>query len=130
MAAARADLVRRFYSAFSAGDLSAVLDTVDPDVEFEPVLGILYSRHVFHGREGIADWYGELRSDWDAFEITVENTFDKTDHLVAMLHLVAHRGEERLDADIAIEARFSGDRIKAVLGRDAGEVADELASGA
>lgn len=126
----RSDLVRRFYSAFSEQDVPALLEMADPDIQFEPVLGVLYSRHVFHGRDGIAEWYEELRSDWDAFEIDVESTFELGDRVLALLHLVAHRGEERIDADIGVECRFKGDRISSVLGRDSGEVADELAAGA
>lgn len=128
--ASRAHVVRRLCSAFCEADLPTLLETVDPDVEFEPVLGVLYSRHVFHGRGGIARRYEELRSDWDAFEIGVENTFGEGDRVVVLLHLVAHRGNERLDAEIGVECRLRGGRIRSMLGRDADDVADELAAGA
>jgi ketosteroid isomerase-like protein len=122
----QADVVRRFYSAFSRRDLEALLDTLDPDIEFEPVLGVLYDRHVYHGQDGIIQWYDELASEWDAFDSSVEDTLQVGDHVVAFVRLVAHRGERSLDAEIAVECHFRGDRISSLVGRDAWAVADEL----
>ena len=107
-------------------DLPAALELLDPDVRFEPLLGVLYAEHVYHGHEGITRWYEEILADWDAFGMTVRDTVELEDRVVAFLHLAAHRGDEALDALIAVDCRFSGERLLSLAGRDAWEVAEEL----
>jgi ketosteroid isomerase-like protein len=122
----RPDVIRRFYHAFSQRDLDALLETLDPDVEFEPLLGVLYDRHVFHGHDEIAQWYEQLATEWDAFDGSVQDTLRVGDHVVAFVHLVARRGAQSLDAEIGVECHFRGDRISSFVGRDAWDVAEEL----
>jgi ketosteroid isomerase-like protein len=120
------DVVRRFYCAFSRRDLEALLATLDPAIEFEPVLGVLYDRHAYHGHEEITEWYEQLAAEWDAFDCSVENALLVDDHVVAFVRLVAQRDEQSLEAEIGVECRFTGERISSFVGRDAWEVADEL----
>jgi ketosteroid isomerase-like protein len=122
----RADVVRRFYAAVSERDVPALLDMLDPNIDFEPVLGVLYAQHTYHGHHEILRWVEELGSQWDAFETIVESAIGIPGGVIAFLHLVAHRGEQSLEADIAVECRFTGDRISSFTGRDAWEVAEEL----
>ncbi len=122
----RTDIVRRYHAAFTRRDLPTLLELLHPDVVFDPVLGILYSEHRYHGIDGMTRCYEELARDWDSFEILVEDAFDVDDHVVAFLHLIAHRGEESLDAQIATECRFTGERISSFVGREAWEVAEEI----
>lgn len=120
------DVVRRFYAAFGDCDLVALLDVSHPDITFEPVLGVLFSRHVYRGHAGITQWYEELHADWDSFEIPVEDAVDAGDHVVAFLRLIARRGEETLDARIAVECHFASELISSIVGREAWEAAEEL----
>jgi ketosteroid isomerase-like protein len=122
----RSDAVRRFYAAVTARDLPALLDTLDPEVDFEPVLGILYAEHVYHGHEGMTRWYEELTAAWGSLEMTVLDTVELEDRVVAFLQLAAHRGDETLDAQIAVDCRFRGGRISSFVGRDAWAAAEEL----
>jgi ketosteroid isomerase-like protein len=120
------DVVRRFYGAFSERDLPAVLDTLDPGIVFEPVLGVLYSQHSYRGYDGMSRWFAELASEWDSFEMIVEKALETGDGVVAFLHMIARRGEQELEADIAVECGFRDGRISSFMGRDAWEVAEEL----
>jgi ketosteroid isomerase-like protein len=122
----RSDVVRRYYAAYQARDLPAMLETLDPEVRFEPVLGILFSEHVYAGHAGISRWYDELEAAWDSFEIRVLDVVDTGARVVAFLSLVAHRGEDSMEAEIGVECRFEGERISSIVGRDAWEVAAEL----
>jgi ketosteroid isomerase-like protein len=122
----RTDVVRRYYSAFCERDLPALLDVVDPGIAFEPVLGILFSRHVYRGHEGITRWYEELDTGWESFQIEVEDAIEAGDGVIAFLRLVARRGDESMDAEIAVECHFEGERISSIVGREAWDVADEL----
>jgi ketosteroid isomerase-like protein len=118
--------VRRFYAAFTERDVPALLDTLDPEIDFEPILGILYSQHVYHGHDEMTRWCEETAAQWESFDTTVENAIEVGGGVTAFLHLAARSGDERLEADIAVECAFAGDRISRVTGRDAWEVADEL----
>ena len=123
----RADVVRRFYAAFTERDVPGLLATLDPDIDFEPVLGVLYAQHRYHGHHEMRRWCEELAAEWESFETTVESAVERGDgSVVAFLRLVARREERSLEADIAVECDFAGDRISSITGRDAWEVAEEL----
>ena len=122
----RSDVVREYHRAMTEGDLPAALATLAPDVHFEPLLGVLYAEHVYRGHEGITRWYAEIAADWDSFAMTVRDTVELEDRVVAFLHLAAHRGDETLDALIAVDCRFCGERLRSLVGRDAWEAAEAL----
>jgi ketosteroid isomerase-like protein len=122
----RSDVLRRFYSAFSARDLEALLATLDPEIEFEPALGFLYSRHRYHGHAGMRDWFAEVMNDWEAFESYVETALEDGDRVFALVRLVAHRGELELDAEIGVDCRLRKGKIVSVLGVDPDHLAQEL----
>jgi ketosteroid isomerase-like protein len=118
--------LRRFYAAFNAQDLPALLTTVHPGVILMPVLGPLFQEHVYRGRAGITRWYGELHERWEAFEIHVDELHEIDGGVVAFLTLVGHRDGRALEARIAAECRFKGGRIHRIRGRDLHETAAEI----
>ena len=118
--------VRRFYAAFNAGDLPALLATVHPDVVLEPVLGPLFDEHAYRGREGMAAWYGEIQARWDAFDVRLDELHDLGAVAVGFLTLVGHRDGRALEARIAVECRFRGGRIHRLRGRDLHETAERI----
>jgi ketosteroid isomerase-like protein len=118
--------VRRFYAAFNAQDLPALLQTVHPQVMFVPVLGPLYSEHAYRGRAGMTRWYGEIDERWDAFEARLDELHELGDVAVGFLTLVAHRDGRALEARIAVEFRFKAGRIHRMRGRDLHETAEEI----
>ena len=122
----RLGAVARFYAAFNAQDLPALLRTVDPDVVLEPVLGPLYNEPAYHGHAGIAAWYGELETRWDAVEARLDELHDLGETAVGFLTLVGHRDGRALEARIAVECRFRGRRIHRLRGRDLQETAERI----
>jgi ketosteroid isomerase-like protein len=122
----RSDVVRRYHRAMTEHDLPAALQTLEPDVAFEPLLGVLYAEHVYRGHDGITRWYEEVIAGWDSFAMTVRDTVELEDRVVAFLSLAAHRGDETLDALIAVDCRFRDGRLLSLAGRDAWETAEEL----
>ena len=122
----RCATVRRFYDAFSERDLPELLKAVHPDVTFEPILGVLYDRHMYRGHAEIAEWYEGLGAGWDGFESRVQDAAEVDGRVIAFIHLVAHRGDERLEADVGVECGFKGARISTIVGRDPWDVADML----
>src|SRR3954452_18504772 len=120
------DAVQRFYAAWTAGDLDAMLEEVDPDVEAQPVLGLLYERPSYKGHSGITRWFEEVDDLWDVFEAQVEATHEVDGAVVGFLRLVATTRGRSSDARIAVICRFREGRILSFRGRDLEEVIEEL----
>ena len=120
------DAVRRFYAAWTAGDLTAMLDEVDPDIEAQPILGLLYERPSYRGHSGISRWFEEVEDLWDEFEAHVEATHQVDGAVVGFVRLIAHTRGRMSDARIAAIFRFRDGRILTIRGRDRDEVIEEL----
>jgi ketosteroid isomerase-like protein len=120
------DAVRRFYAAWSAGDLGGMLAEVSPDVEAQPVLGLLYERPSYKGHSGMRRWFEEVEELWDGFDAEVEATHEVDGAVVGFLRLVATTRGRSSDARIAVVCRFRGGKILSFRGRDRDEVVEEL----
>jgi ketosteroid isomerase-like protein len=46
------EVLREGYDAFARGDLDAVLERLDPDVDWEPAIAPILGVEVVRGREG------------------------------------------------------------------------------
>jgi ketosteroid isomerase-like protein len=126
MTEADVQAVRRFYAAWTHGDLAAMLEEVAPDVEAQPVLGLLYERPNYRGHGGIARWFEEVDDLWDDFEAQVEDTQEVDDAVIAFVRLVAHQGARSSDARIGVVCRLRDGKIVSFIGRDREELAEEL----
>lgn len=126
MAKEDVDAVRRFYAAWTAGDLDAMLAELDPDVEAQPVLGLLYERPSYRGHGGISRWFEEVDDLWDGFEAHVEATHEVDGAVLGFLHLVAHSGDRSSDARIAVIVTFRDGKILSLRGRDREELIEEF----
>jgi ketosteroid isomerase-like protein len=120
------DAVRRFYAAWTDGDLPRMLAEVDPQVEAQPVLGLLYERPSYRGHGGISRWFEEVADLWDRFEAHLEQTHEVDGAVIGFLHLVAHSGGRRSDARIAVVCRFRDGKILSFRGRDRDELIEEF----
>ena len=120
------DAVRRFYAAWTAGDLSAMLAEVDPEVEAQPVLGLLYERPSYKGHSGISRWFEEVEDLWDDFEVHIEGTHRVDGAVIGFVHLIATTRGRSSDARIAVICRFRDGRILSLRGRDREELIEEL----
>lgn len=80
------ELVRFGYEAYDHGDIDAVLETLDPDVEWKQVEQPM----AVHGREGVLkaweEWSDPFQEDLHA---SVEELIDAGDRVIAV---VRHRG--------------------------------------
>jgi ketosteroid isomerase-like protein len=125
MGARDVDAVRRFYAAWTAGDLPGMLEVVDPEVEAQPVLGLLYERPSYRGHGGISRWFEEVDDLWDDFEAHVEATHEVDGAMIGFLRLVAHSGGRSSDARIAVIITFRDGKILSFRGRDREELIEE-----
>jgi ketosteroid isomerase-like protein len=130
MGAQDVEAVRRFYSSWTSSDLSGMLAVSDPAIEAVPVLGLLYKRRNYRGHDGISQWYDEVRDLWERFEVHVERALEVDGAVIAFLHLIAHQGNRSSDAHIGVVCTLRDHRILSIVGRDADEMAEEMAPGA
>jgi ketosteroid isomerase-like protein len=86
------DLVRRLWSAFERGGIDAVIEIVDPDVDWEPFGG---GGVVYHGHEGLRAYMEERRARGEQAEGRLYSAFAKGDYVVA-------RGEVRIHGEHGI----------------------------
>jgi ketosteroid isomerase-like protein len=126
MASHEVDAVRRFYAAWTAGDLQAMLAEVDQEVEAQPVLGLLYERPTYRGHSGISRWFEEVDELWDDFDSLVEATHEVDGAVIAFLRLVAYTRGRASDSRIAVVCHFRDGKILTFRGRDREEVIEEL----
>jgi ketosteroid isomerase-like protein len=118
------EAVRRFYAAWTAGDLGAMLEEVDPDVEAQPVLGLRYERPTYRGHSGMARWFDEVEDLWE--RVPRRATYEADGAVVAFVHLIAHTRGGSSDSRIAVICRFHDGKIVSFRGRDREEMAEEL----
>jgi ketosteroid isomerase-like protein len=74
------ELVRRLWGAFERGGIEAVLEIVDPDVEWEPYGG---GGRVYYGHEGLRAYIEERRARNEEADARLYSAFAKGDAVVA-----------------------------------------------
>jgi len=65
------ELIHRAYEAWSRRDVDALLEVVHPDAVARPILGANLGVSVYHGRDGLREWFRDLHQEWEAFETRV-----------------------------------------------------------
>jgi ketosteroid isomerase-like protein len=86
------ELVRQLWNAFERGGLEAVLEIVDPDVEWAPYGG---GGSVYHGHDGLRAYMQERHARNEEADGRLYSAFAKGDFVVA-------RGEVRIRGDHGI----------------------------
>jgi ketosteroid isomerase-like protein len=64
------DLITRGVEAFNEGDIDGMLAPMHPEVEFQPLRGVLEG-NVYHGHTGFRRWLEDNAEDWDEFHLEV-----------------------------------------------------------
>ena len=117
---------RRFHEAWTAGDLEAVLDCVEPDVVARPLHGLLITKMEFRGRDGIVEWYHQMTDPYDRFEAVVEEVHEHPKGVAGLLTLVGYHGDEGLHARVGVVCEMRDGRIATLTARNAGDVEAEI----
>jgi hypothetical protein len=78
------DLVRSTYAAFAGGDIDAVLEAMDPKIDFRVAENSPYYRgSSYVGREDVRDnVFARIPVDWDGFEVAPEIYDDAGDVVI------------------------------------------------
>jgi len=85
MSQANVEVVKGLYRTFNRRDVTGLLELLDPDVEWVPVLAVLEGR-VYRGHEDVRRWVEDLGSDWEFFEVSYEEMRDLGDRVLVFGH--------------------------------------------
>jgi ketosteroid isomerase-like protein len=118
------EVIQRLADAINRGDLEAVLDCYDPEVDFSPLRATL--RGSYKGHDGVREWWADTQESFAAFSLDPEEIRDVGDSRVLAIGVLRTRGqgsgvETSVDTASVIELREGrivalkdyGDRAKA-----------------
>jgi ketosteroid isomerase-like protein len=85
--------LERFYAAFGARDLPAMIAEMHPEIVFESRF-VQAGGSLYHGHEGVRGWLEDLDQAWEHFEVELEQTVELgSDTTIALVTL---RGRGRV----------------------------------
>jgi ketosteroid isomerase-like protein len=113
MSAADVELIKRMYHAWNSGDIVALVDAFDADVEVRPALGAFLASTVYRGHEGVAAWYEETYEPWAELRAEPERFIDAGERIVVVAALRARvpGGQVDVEGEIAQVVTVQGGRI-------------------
>jgi hypothetical protein len=119
------ELVRRLYGAWNRGDMVALADVFDPEVEVRPALSAFLASTIYRGHEGIAAWYAETNEPWAALRAEPNRVLDAGERTVVLIGLRARvpGGQVDVDAEIAHVLTIRDGRIVRLDGYEEPEAA-------
>jgi ketosteroid isomerase-like protein len=93
------DLVRRLFDAFAARDAEALLELVDPQIEFfGPTATVLNEGRCYRGHEGMRRYLRDVDMLWERLEVEPQKLHEVGSHVVA-LGSVRARAKDGLEID-------------------------------
>lgn len=85
----RLDVVRQLYEAVERRDVSAVLALYDAHVEWQDhgtPLGDIRGGRVFHGHDGLREWFQEWNSAWEHWTDDIDQIFEVGEHVISVVN--------------------------------------------
>ena len=77
------DVILASYEAFNSGDLDAAMDAFAPEIEWN-VPPILPDAQVYHGHEGVKQFWIGWQETFDDFRVEIDETIDAGEQIVVM----------------------------------------------
>jgi ketosteroid isomerase-like protein len=78
------ELMRRMVEAYNARDVDAFIACCEPGAEFRPLLSATVGGSVYHGHEGLRQWFRDLAHAWgDEIRAEPETYFDLGEHTLS-----------------------------------------------
>jgi uncharacterized protein len=105
---------RRYYEAWNAGDLPAVMDAMAPDVEWHGHPN-LPEPGPYHDRNDVERWMRQFREAWGELAAEPVEVLDAEDWVIALIHMTGRgRGsgvEVQGGADVHVARFHDGDVV-------------------
>lgn len=129
------EVFKRATDALSRLDVGDFADCCTADYEWYPVLGGIVEGKSFRGRQGIEDYFGELRETWEEFRYVVDDIRDLGDSVLTLGRLEGrgrgsgvlvrlrqgrdHFNREPLQLSLIVRERIEQDQLGASVGNRA-----------
>jgi ketosteroid isomerase-like protein len=115
-----AELITRMLHEWNEGDVDALLQVFDPEVEVRPALSTFMASMVYRGHEGVRSWYAETNEPWAQLQGDAERFIEAGDRSVVIvaLHARVPGGEIDVAARIAHVVTVRDGRIVRLDGYD------------
>ena len=113
MSDADIELITRMYRAWNSGDMAALTDVFDPEVEVRPALSAFLASTVYRGHDGVAAWYEETYEPWMELHAEPQRFIDAGERTVVVvaLHARVPGGQVDVEGEIAQVVTVRGGRI-------------------
>jgi ketosteroid isomerase-like protein len=96
------ELIRRFYDGWSRGDMDAVSECVNDEMEFDWLNAMGPFKGTYHGREGLVRIWRDMSDAWDQFTPEIEEVIESGRERLVVVSVVRARGK---GSGIEVEAR-------------------------
>jgi len=125
MSQANQEIIKRMYRAWNSGDMDALAEVFDAEVEVRPALRTFLASSVYRGHDGVAAWYAETYEPLAEMTVEPQRFIDACERtvVVAGLHARVPGGEADLEGEIAHVVTIRDDKIVKLDGYDAPEAA-------
>jgi uncharacterized protein len=87
MSEENADLARRAYAAFNTGGIAAIIEFLDPNIEWSEGMDVPEPR-VYRGHDGVRRQQEQFAQAWESLRLEPERFVDAGDRLVVIVRLV------------------------------------------
>jgi ketosteroid isomerase-like protein len=80
------EIVREAWDAWSRGDTAALFEFYDPEVEWDMSHSYVPDMGVFHGHEGIREFFGEWRAFFAEYWAEAQEFIEVGDNVIVRVH--------------------------------------------
>ena len=98
----RVELVRRGFEAYNAGDIEALLDLFDPEIEVRTSAELI-NPGPYYGRAGFLEWARQWNEAWESFVNAAEEIVPVGErHVVARVHQTGRGRGSGVDVEMKL----------------------------
>jgi ketosteroid isomerase-like protein len=104
-------MLRRGYEAFNRGDMSEVAQLTTADVEWGATGTFPGVDGVYRGPGAMQEWVDLIRSEWEEFEVTLDEVLHDEDDLLVVCELLRGRGRSsHVDVEMRVFSLYRLDQ--------------------
>jgi ketosteroid isomerase-like protein len=93
------EIVRRSFDAIGRGDIDALLELYDPEIEFKPLTGTRVETGGYRGHEGVRQYFEEADEVWDQVSPVAGEVRTTGDEVLVFGHCSIRGRASQIDTD-------------------------------
>jgi ketosteroid isomerase-like protein len=83
------EVITRMLRGWNGGDVDALLEAFDPEVEVRPALRTFLASMVYRGHDGVRTWFEETNEPWAELQAEPQHFIDAGERTVVIIALHA-----------------------------------------